>query len=282
VTGSPDPLYIIGVIQDPGLDSTGRMSSAPGNTTAFQDEWGGRASANVDIGFGATVTLRGDLSQRSGEANSVTSKSRRVMFPDLSVEYGRLPEVLRITKLLRNPLVRTSYARSQNSEYANSDDPTLIATSSEWKPLIGLQGDLHNGTRAEVKVERRVTLREDRQYINTVTTDRNLDFNFSLSRRYTSGQKVKMLGKESTVKTSVSLTLAGSYSKRSGETETIATGRIQGRTETDRLSINTTGSYGFSSNVIGNLDIGFLQDRNIETTITNRSVRIEARAQFTF
>jgi hypothetical protein len=282
LTGSPDPLYIIGVIQDPGLDSTGGMSAAPGNTTTFQDEWGGRASANVDIGFGATVTLRGDISVRSGEANRVTNKSQRVMFPDLSVEYGRLPEVLRITKLLRNPLVRTSYARSQNSEYANRDDPTLVATSSEWKPLIGLQGDLKNGTRAEVKVERRVTLREDRLYINTLTTDRNLDFNFSLSRRYTSGQKVKVFGKESTVKTSVSLTLAGSYSKRSGETETVGTGRIQGRTETDRLSINTTGSYGFSSNVTGNLDFGFLQDRNIETTITNRSVRIEARAQFTF
>ena len=283
LTGSPDPLYIIGVIQDPGLgDSTGRMFAAPGNTTTFQDEWGGRASANVDIGFGATVTLRGDISVRSGEANRVTSKSQRVMFPDLSVEYGRLPEVLRITKLLRNPLVRTSYARSQNSEYANRDDPTLVATSSEWKPLIGLQGDLKNGTRAEVKVERRVTLREDRLYINTLTTDRNLDFNFSLSRRYTSGQKVKVFGKESTVKTSVALTLAGSYSKRSGETETVGTGRIQGRTETDRLSINTSGSYGFSSNVTGNLDFGFLQDRNIETTITNRSVRIEARAQFTF
>jgi hypothetical protein len=282
LTGSANPLYIIGVIQDPGLDSTGRMTEAFGNVASFQDEIGGRASTSVDIGFGATVTMRADFSGRRSEANRVTSRSKRLMFPDLSVEYGRLPEVLFLTHILRNPLVRTSYSRSQNSEYANRDDPTLIATSSEWKPLIGVQGDLRNGTRAEAKVERRVTVREDRLYINSITTDRNTDFNFSLSRRYSSGQKVKVFGKESTVKTSVSMQLSGSYSKRSGETRTVSTGRVQGSTEADRLSVNATGSYGFSSNVTGNLDVGYLQDRNIETKITNRSVRVEARAQFTF
>jgi hypothetical protein len=76
--------------------------------------------------------------------------------------------------------------------------------------------------------------------------------------------------------------LSGSYSKRSGETRTVATGRVQGSTEADRMSVNASGSYGFSSNVTGNLDVGYLQDRNIETKITNRSVRVEARAQFNF
>jgi len=50
----------------------------------------------------------------------------------------------------------------------------------------------------------------------------------------------------------------------------------------DRLSVNATGQYGFSNNVTGNLEVGFLQDRNLVLGLTTRSVRVEARAQFQF
>lgn len=281
--GTPSVFYIVGVTQDPGLsDSTGRVTPAFGNTSGFSDEWGGSATANVDMGFGAVAHLKADLGGRRTEQNRVTTRSRRILFPQLSFEYGRIPDLVLLSKLLRNPMVQTSYSRSQNTEWANRDDPTLIATSSEWKPLIKVRGDLRNGTQVETNVERRVTQREDKLFVNTLTTDRNTDLSLSFTRRYSSGQKVKVFGKESTVRTSVSWALTTSYSKRSGETLTRSTGRIQGRTEADRLSVNVNGSYGFSSNVTGNLDLGYLQDRNIETRITNRSVRVEARAQFTF
>jgi hypothetical protein len=48
----------------------------------------------------------------------------------------------------------------------------------------------------------------------------------------------------------------------------------------DRLSLNATGTYGFSSNVSGNAILGFSQDRNQLQGLVNRSVRIELSARF--
>ena len=50
----------------------------------------------------------------------------------------------------------------------------------------------------------------------------------------------------------------------------------------DRLSLNGTGSYGFSNNVTGNLVLGFGQDRDLVRKIIHRNVRVELRASFTF
>jgi hypothetical protein len=283
VTGSPDPLYIIGVTTDPGFngDSTGRVEPSFGNRSEVTTDYGGSARTQLDTGFGSNITTRAEAGWRRSDGNGVVSRSIRYRFPDFEVEYGRLPQILQIARLLRNPVLRTTYSRSQNTDYVNSETPTTISTSSEWRPLIGLEGDLHNGTRATLKIERRVTQRDDRLFVNTTATDRNTDVNVSLARRYSQGQKVKILGKESTIKTNVSLQVSGSYSKRSGETEQVGRSATS-VSKTDRLSVNASGSYGFSNNVTGNLDIGFLQDRNLVLGLTNRSVRVEARAQFQF
>jgi hypothetical protein len=283
VIGSPDPLYIIGLTTNPGFssDSTGRVVPAFGNRSDVTTDYGGSARTQLDTGFGSTIQTRIEVGWRKTDGNGVISRNVRYRFPDFDVDYGRLPQILMIAHLLRNPVLHTTYSRSQNTDYINRDSPTTLSTSSEWRPLIGLEGDLRNGTRATLRIERRVTLREDRLYINTTSTDRNTDVNFSLARRYSQGQKVKILGKESTIKTNVSLQLSGSYSRRSGETEQV--GRLAtGVTKSDRMSVNASGSYGFSNNVTGNLEVGFLQDRNEVLGLVNRSVRVEARAQFQF
>jgi hypothetical protein len=76
--------------------------------------------------------------------------------------------------------------------------------------------------------------------------------------------------------------MTASYSKRSGDTRQDGVAGLSSVTASDRLSLNGTGSYGFSSNMTGNVDFGFLQDRNLQTAIVNRSVRVELRGQLTF
>ena len=49
-----------------------------------------------------------------------------------------------------------------------------------------------------------------------------------------------------------------------------------------RLSVTSTGNYGFSSNVSGSAVLGFSQTRDNTLNIVHRSVRVELRAQFTF
>ena len=93
---------------------------------------------------------------------------------------------------------------------------------------------------------------------------------------------VNFLGRESTVRSSVNLGLTAVYSRQSGETIQTQDQRTLLPVKNDRLSLNGTGSYGFSSNVTGNLVLGFGQDRDLVRDIIHRNVRVELRASFTF
>jgi hypothetical protein len=103
-----------------------------------------------------------------------------------------------------------------------------------------------------------------------------------LSRNYTRGQKVTFLGKQSTVKTNINMGLTASYSRRKSETRQAGIDRPINPISEDRLSVNATGSYGFSNNVTGNAELGFSQNRDLQRDIISRSIRIELRAQLTF
>jgi hypothetical protein len=203
-------------------------------------------------------------------------------FPDITVEYGRVADVLQLKRVMQNPRLRTAYNRSQTVDYLSGDQKSRIATSSQWQPMLGLAGDLKNGTRVEMSVERRNTRTEAFQFGSSVTNDRNTDVNLSVNRSYSQGQKVNFLGKETTVRSSVNLGLTAAYSRQSGETILTRSQESQFQVRKDRLSVNGTGSYGFSNNVTGNVTLGFGQDRDLVLNNIHRNVRVELRASFTF
>ena len=245
-------------------------------------QWRTGARTRVTLGRGAAIETRADLSSTRSASNDVVNRQTRIQFPDLDVDYGTIADALRLTRFLTLPKLRTTYTRSRTTDYSNSDTPTNISTSSEWSPLFGITGDFKNQTRGELRIQRRVTETENLQLSNTIVTEANTGVDLSLSRQYTRGQKVKLLGKESTVKTSVDLRLTGSYNRRTGETLQAGIDRPQFPISEDRLSLNGQGSYGFSSNVTGHVDLGFGQTRDLQRDIVTRTVRVELRAQFTF
>lgn len=284
LSGTPPFLYLVGVSREPGLeaDSSGRVRAQFGNRSDQSLDWRMGANTRLDLGFGAYLTSRGSYASNLRTSNDVANRQNRISFPDLDVEYGRVVDVIGLKRLLRNPQLKTAYGRSKTVDFSNSNQPTNLSTSSEWRPLIRLTGDLKDGTRTEMRIERRVTQSENRRLGRSVTTDRYTDVNVSLTRQYSQGQKVSFLGKESIVRSNVSLTLTGVYSRRSGETQQAGFDRPQDEKKDDRLAINGNGSYGFSNNVVGSLELGFQQTRNLVTEIVNRSLRLELRAQFTF
>ncbi|OGF16991.1 MAG: cell surface protein SprA [Candidatus Eisenbacteria bacterium RBG_16_71_46] len=285
VLGTPSPLYLAGLSRDPGFSSdssAGRVTAAFGNQGSLARDWRAASRARIGLGFGASVSSRAEVSSRRSESNLVTRRTDSSRFPDLDVDYGRVPNVIGLDRLMNAPRLRTAYNRSRSTDYLSGDVRTGIATSSEWRPLIGIQGDLKNGTRAELRVERRVTERRNFQLGTSVTTDRNTDVNFSLNRQYSQGQKVNVFGKESIVRQTVSLGLAIVYSLHSGETLRDNNSTPQFPVKEDRLSLNANGSYGFSSNVTGNVALGFGQTRDLQRDIVRRNIRVELRGQFTF
>ncbi len=284
LTGSPSLLYLLGLSRDPGLsgDSTGRVHASFGNRSTDNVEWRFGSRTTLDLGLGVMVLARGDMSIQRSTANSVENRSNRIHFPDLDVTYGRAADFVGLSRLLVSPQIKTRYNRSQSVDYANSDRATGVSTSSEWRPLIQISGDLKNGTRTQLAVERRITQSENRLNGNSITTDRNTNVNLSLNRSYSKGQKVNLLGKEATIKSSVNLGLSAAYERQSGETVQQQFALPQNQTKKDRLSVNAQGGYWFSNNVTGNLELGFAQNRDLVRGAITRNVRVELRAQFTF
>ncbi len=287
LTGTPSLGYLFGLSDDPGLasDSTGRVREEFGNVASFGTNWRTSARTRVTLPWDASVNTNAEWTSRRSESNRVLTKNASSRFPNFEITYGRLPQALRLQRFFTNPQMRTSYSRSITKDYRNGQStPTGIATSSQWQPLLSLDGDLKNQTRVSFKVERRVTQRDNLQLNASRTTDRNTDVNLNLSRSYSRGQKVKFLNKETTVKTAVSLSLAAVYSRQSGETVA-----LEGKDKKpsnpqlrDRLSVNGRGSYSFSNNVTGNVSLGFGQTRNVLQKSVNRNVRVEVSASFTF
>ncbi|NOT33933.1 MAG: hypothetical protein HOP12_07160 [Candidatus Eisenbacteria bacterium] len=281
---APDLLYMVGLSHDPGFqrDSSGLTSAANGNRTDQSDDWSSSANSRIDVGFGATLGSRLEVGSRRSISTGIRSRSDRLRFPDVEVNYGRVPEILQLKRVFNNPQFQTAYVRSTSTEYLNSDRPTRDTRTSEWRPLLKFSGDLKNGTRGELRIERRTTESNERYLVSLQRVDRFTDIQMSLNRSYSQGQKIVMFGKETTVRQRVDLGFTATYSRTSVEQRQPGIRLIQQLDDKDQMSANATGAYGFSDNVTGNLELGFRQDRNLLTTITTRSLRISARAQFTF
>jgi hypothetical protein len=285
--GTPSLSYLVGLADDPGLgsDSTGRVRAEFGNLSAFGQDWRTGARTRLILPFEAGLTTRIEATSRRTENNGVVNRNKTSRFPDFDVDYGRVANAIGLGRFFTSPRLRTAYNRSRITDYRNRQDvPNAISTSSQWQPLLGLDGDLKNQWRVKLQVQRRITQSERFQLGHSVQTDRNTDLNLDLSRTLSRGQKVKILNKESTIRSTITMTLSGVYSKRSGETLQVDRpgSTPQFKVDTDRLSVNGSASYQFSSNVTGNGSVGFGQTRDLERKQVQRNVRVELRASFTF
>ena len=92
---------------------------------------------------------------------------------------------------------------------------------------------------------------------------------------------MNILGKTTTVKTNVNLSLTTVYSRQKGGVQVGNEEKLANPVDRTRISVNGTGSYGFSSNVTGDLALGFSHFRETNG-IYRRSIRVELRGQFRF
>ena len=287
VKGTPGLGYLFGFANDPGLSDRSRVVAEFDNAYARADDWRAGGSTRLALAYGANISVRGDFTAQHGIANGVVSRKATQRFPSLEFDYGHVTRAIRLDRLLKNAQLRTSYDRARTTDYLNnSSRPSIISTSSDWRPLLGVSGELKNGTRTDLQIERRVTQDENHSLGNSLRTTRNANLRFSLARSYSQGQKVNILGKETTVRSTVGLGLNANYSRNSGEIKILDAGGHeigeQSPFADDRLTVNGTGSYGFSNNVTGNVLLGFGQDRDLQREIVRRNVTVELRASFTF
>ncbi len=287
LTGTPTFAYLFGFSSR--LDSAHTRPQF-GNDASVSQDWHARANTRLKLLFGSSAMTRYEFSARQTTLNQVTNRDNNLRFPDVDIDYGDVASVLRIDRLLNNPQLRSAYGRTVVTGYTNNrTDPTQRSANSEWRPLLGVSGNFKNGTRAEVRIEKRNTEREDLLVGHSIVFTRLTTTNLSLSRSYSQGQKVSFLGKQKTVSSTITMGLTAQYEVQSGETMSYAdagrdhpVGQPKYPSKEDRLSINATGSYAFSSNATGNLLLGYGQNNDRQRKLTQHNVRVELRAQFTF
>jgi hypothetical protein len=283
LTGTPDLLYLFGLTENPGLgDTTSGVREATGNNSATGLDWRTNASARVPLFFNSSISIRSSYGDRTNVSNGVVTRTRERRLPDLDVDYGKIADAMRLTKVLKAPQLRTAWSWSRSWDYQGERGRQTAASSThDLHPLLSMRGNFRNGTTADLGVNVRNTYREVTLLGRSVQRDRNTDLNFTLSRSYSQGQKVNLLGKTSTVRSSVSLSLATVFSRRKGET--VIEGLLpQNQIDETRLSVTGKGTYGFSSNVTGSAVLGYNGSNNRLQNITRRSIRVELAAQFTF
>jgi len=286
LNGTPGFGYLFGFSSR--LDSL-RTAPGFGNDASISTDLRAGAHTTVQLPFGSRALTRFDLTSRETDNNGRKSRTQNLHFPDVDLDFGRVASAVRLDRLLNTPQLRSVYQRTVTTEFLNNgSDATGRSSSSEWRPLLGVNGSLKSGARLEVRIERRVTERENLLAGHSLTTDRLTTTYFSFNRSYTQGQKVKILGKQKTVTSSVTLGLTGQFEMHSGETVPYADATrdhpLQEKfpIKEDRLSLNGNGSYSFSSNVTGNVLLGYGQNNNRQLNTKHKNVRVELRAQFTF
>ncbi len=284
LVGNPNPAYLIGLSTNPGLDDPSRLYAAAGNTSADGVDWRANARTRIQVLYGSGVNARASFGDRTQTMNGVATRTADTRFPDLDFDFGKLADVLKIGKFLNQPQLRTGWTHQTSTDYrGSSTNKQGSSTSNEFRPLLSVRGALKNGTQADLSVNYRGTRRESFQYgTSSATTDNNSDVNFTLSRSYSQGQKVQFMGKTRTVRSSVSMQLTTVYSHHTGQTTLSSSTEASRLIDESRLSVTGTGNYGFSSTVTGSAVLGFSQNKDNAKSITNRSVRVELRSQFSF
>jgi hypothetical protein len=282
VTGTPDFFYLLGLKPNPsGYGDGERVSPVAGNTRSASRDLRTGARTRVTLPFGMSLTTRADFQSRANETNGLASRTLTFHYPYIDVEYGTITKIIRLERFLQRPVLKTTLDHNLTHGYApGSSRKTSITESTELRPLLSLSGELKNQTRVDMRIDTRNTTNENRLLGSSTDFDRTVEGKLDLSRQYTQGQKVQFLGKESTVRSSISLGASAVYSRLSRGT--IVNGNQIQPYKESRLSVSGTGSYGFSDNVYGNASIGFSQTRNLVSAIVTRSLRVELRAQFSF
>jgi hypothetical protein len=282
VMGTPDFMYLFGLDSDPGVGAPGsgsRMTATAGNQSQQTTGWHTSGRTSIQLPWSMVMQTSGDFDSRFATASGAQRGQTQLRFPDVTLDFGQMATALGFNKLVRNPQLRSSGNRQVSNEYTNSRTlKSGITTLIQFRPLLSLSGELPNGMRIELGTEHRHSDREQLQLGTSLTQDINTNVNLNLTRSYTQGQKINFLGREKTVRSSVTIGINSTYERQTGRI--VQNGIVRNPVRRDRLSLNATGTYGFSSNVSGNAILGFSQDRDQLRAIVNRSLRVELSARF--
>ena len=290
-SGEPSVPYKIGIARSPNTqwDQTELPSIFPGaqSTENAQSTWTGDASSQLTLFGKSSVRTRAGYTATAREYNGQATATSTITFPDIDIDWGSVHKVLGLGKLFPQLGARSRYSVLQSKEGQSIGDPTTVTKTSNWQPLLSLQGNTRGQAGVQLSIEHTSSSRKDLLTRRANRSEGQTTVRASISRTYAPGQRVPLFGGGKTgLKSSLTLQADGAFTKRTGLTE--ASGVASSKTNTDQLDINTSSTYAFSTYVNGTLGLGFTQSRDLQSRnlsgapLKRRSVRLEASASFRF
>src|SRR5258706_16480308 len=102
IVGTPSFLYLVGLSRDPGFsnDTTGKVQRIFGNRSNDALDWKVGGHTTLDLGLNTQLMARGDIQNSNSSSNGVENRSSRISFPQLDITYGKVADVLPISRIL--------------------------------------------------------------------------------------------------------------------------------------------------------------------------------------
>jgi len=290
-SGEPSVPYRLGIARSPNTqwnqEELASIFPGPQSTENAQSTWSGDASSQLQLFGKANVRARANFTSTDREYNGQRNANSTFTFPDFDIDWGSVHRLLGLGKIFPQLGARTRYSSIESKEGQDLGDPTAITKTSNFQPLLSLQGTTRGQAQVQLSIERTSSSRQDLASRRASRTEGSTTVRSSITRTYLPGQHVPIFGGgKAGLKSSLTLQADGAYSKRTGLTQ--ASGVASSRTNTDQIAINASSTYAFSTYVNGTVGLGFTQSRDLQirnpsgAPIKQRSLRLEASASFRF
>ena len=171
--------------------------------------------------------------------------------------------------------VNTSYNRVTRTS-GNDENPTeSVSITTNWRPLISIQGTLYAGWRTSLSTNRSSTVTENRRQGSAATTSTrsNTTYNLSFSKKFTRGSGGK--GRNFDFK------LEMSYSSTGSETRSSFQVRPQ-QTKQNQLRVSTSVGIKLTRSMAGTFGLDFNQTADPIRDQTRRSLGVRFTTGFSF
>ncbi len=279
VYGVPDLRYKLGLTSDLGRESRPAPSAALSLGTSKMTE----ARTDGSLFKDYRVSVAYSREDRETENTSGKSFDRVISWPDVKFDVTGLESKLGLGDYLSRLTAQSAYAGRSTRNIAQGGRQKNVSEARNWRPLLSinavLKGGLSTTFSANHGSEERTSFNANTSQSRTLTTTA---YSFNLQKTIRGGEGVTLpFGRQTRTQRTINVTLNVTYNKNRADRQTGA-GTLLVDADSDKFRAVTRGTYNFSSNMVGTLDLSFDQTRNMKTRRTIRGVAVNASVRLRF
>jgi len=275
IYGKPNLAYIFGFKRALGGNAAfakdATATSSIGKTTTL--------SASGRLLRGMSLEGRFEASNREAVGLTGVRVEKRLLWPEVRFGFSEVERFLGFGGRIKLLRLDSTFRRTKEESGAKGKPSERTVTRSDWVPLVSMNASwkggmttsfVSNATRAETKSTIGASYTSvATSSSNIFTLQKTIDATKGFSLPFASGRKIRL-------KSSVNVGMSVQYDRSSSVVPPLLADKR------DDLSVTSNANYSFSANLTGGFNFGFNQDRDLQTGITRRGLRVGLSASFRF